>query len=168
MGWGYRILGGTAAVLGAASLVCALLTLPPGLLLPESGWLMVASGASAFLLFGAAVVWSLVSVGRPRRLWSPLRCLPGKVQAGLGALVAGGAVLMLVDLPQGPGPQSPKAEYGSYHAFEKTTREWVEIFSRAEYEALVESEQRGVHAGAGLFLGIAAVLFLSMGELRRR
>ncbi|MGK5447138.1 hypothetical protein [Streptomyces radiopugnans] len=168
MGRCYRILGGTAAVLGAASLACALLTLLPGLLLPESRWLTVASGASAFLLFGAAVLWSLVSVGRPRDLWMPLRCLPGKVQAALGALVAGGAVLVLVDLPQGPGLQSPKAEYGSYYAFDKTAQEWVEIFSRAEYEALVELEERASHAGASLFLGIAAALFLSMGELRRR
>ncbi|MFP8944279.1 hypothetical protein ACLIYM_22950 [Streptomyces fenghuangensis] len=168
MGWGYRILGGTAAVLGSVSLVCALLTLLPGLLLPESRWSAVASGTFIILLFGAAVVWSLVSVGRPRRLWLPLRCLPGKVQAALGALVAGGAVLTLVDLAQGSVLRSPKTEYGSYYAFDKTTREWVEIFSRAEYEALVELEQRGVHADASLFLGIAAALFLSMGELRRR
>ncbi|CAL9485649.1 hypothetical protein SUDANB106_03160 [Streptomyces sp. enrichment culture] len=75
---------------------------------------------------------------------------------------------MPMSLSSGHGLQNPETEYGAYHAFDTTTRERVEIFSRAEYEALVELEQRTFLGGGSLFLFVAAALFLSMGELRRR
>lgn len=169
MGRGYRFFGGTAAVLGAASLVCALLTLLPGLLLPESGWLTGVSVGSAFLFLFAAALWGFSSVSDRRMLWTAFRCLPGKAQTELGMLVAGGVALTAVTMLQGLGrPSSPKVEGGRHYAHETAPRGWVEILSRAEYEALVELEQRLSHGISSLVLGIAAALFLSMGELRKR
>jgi hypothetical protein len=168
MGWGYRLHGGVAAVLGTVSLACALLTFLPGVLLPESGWSVSVGMLSAFLLFMAAMLWGVVSVSDRRALWTAFRCLPLRAQQALSVLVTGSAVLVLVTMLQSDGRQSPKAEDGRYHAFETAPRGWVEILSRDEYETLVEREQRLFHGLAGLLLGGASAAFLSMGELRRR
>ncbi|NEE32188.1 hypothetical protein G3M53_42920, partial [Streptomyces sp. SID7982] len=85
----FTLHGGAAAVLSAAALVLAGLTWLPGrgvLPLFEPAWPMAVVIIPAFLLFLAALVRQFATGADRSAQWQAFRCLPGRVQAGLGFL----------------------------------------------------------------------------------
>ncbi|WP_371605922.1 MULTISPECIES: hypothetical protein [unclassified Streptomyces] len=169
MEWSFKLHGGTAAGSSALLLSLAALTWLPGTLpLTGSKWPMAAIVVFLLPVFATALVRMFLSKADRHSMWLAFRCLPGRVQAVLGALVISGAVLMLFSTAGAGNRQAPEVKDGRYFVFEMTpdTRGTIEV-SHSEYEAVLESDQRFMLAIPGLLLAGAAYVVLAAGELRR-
>ncbi|MEI5034688.1 hypothetical protein RB201_24150 [Streptomyces sp. S1A(2023)] len=94
----FKLHGGVAVALSVAALVLAVLTWLPGALpLFEPVWPMVAAVCLALLLLLAAVVRHFAAGADRSAMWQAFRCLPGRVQAGLGFLSLAGAAVVGLD-----------------------------------------------------------------------
>ena len=169
MEWSFKLHGGIAAGLSTVLLLLAALTWLPGTLpLAGSKWPMVAIVVLLFPIFIAAVVRMFLSGADRYSMWLAFRCLPGRVQAVLGALAISGVLLMLFSTAGTGNWQAPEVKDGRYFVFDTTpyARGTIEV-SHSQYEAVLESDQRSMLAIPGmLFAGAAYVVFVA-GELRR-
>ncbi|MEW2065703.1 hypothetical protein [Streptomyces sp. NPDC007346] len=173
MGWTYKLHGGVAAALSAALLVLAVLTWVPGTSpLFEPQWTVAAAFVTAFLVCGAVVVRMFLASADNRALWQAFRCLPGRAQAGLAALVVAGVAVLVFDVAgwgSEPGRlQDAETRDGRYFAHDPRpdTRGTVEI-SKSEYQALVPGSRRMFIAIPGVLLAGASCAVLAVGEVRR-
>ncbi|MFH9292825.1 hypothetical protein [Streptomyces sp. NPDC017520] len=169
MRWSFKLHGCAAAALSVAALVLAALTWLPGALpLFEPVWPMVAVFCLALLLLLAAVVRHFAAGADRSAMWLAFRCLPGRVQAGLGFLALAGAVVVGLDAAGDRRLQDAEVREGRYVAYDTsvTTDRAVEL-TRDEYLALLPSSRRWVFAIAGLMAAGAAAGVLTVGELRR-
>ncbi|MFV0137932.1 hypothetical protein ACLGIH_32925 [Streptomyces sp. HMX87] len=169
MGWTYKLHAGAAAVPGIVLLVLTALTWLPGTLpLTESGWPMAVIVVLLFPIFISALVRVFVTRADRHSLWLAFRCLPRRVQTGLGALAVSGVVMMVFSTAAQGNLQSAEVKGGRYYAFDTTphARGTVEV-SRSRYQAVLESDQRSMFAIPGLLLVGAAYAVLAAGELRR-
>ncbi|MFD8632132.1 hypothetical protein [Streptomyces sp. NPDC059533] len=169
MGWTFKLHGGLAAVLGAVLLVLTALTWLPGTLpWTRATWPMAVIFVLLFPIFLSALVAALLA--RPdRHLVRPaFRCLPRRVQLGLGVLVASGVAMMLLSSAGEGNWQSAEVKEGRYFAFDATprARHTVEV-SQSQYQAVLESDQRMMFGVPGLLSVAAACVVLVAGELRR-
>lgn len=170
MRWSFTLHGGAAAVLSAAALALGGLTWLPGrgvLPLFEPAWPMVVVIIPAFL---AALVRQFATGADRSAQWQAFRCLPGRVQAGLGLLAATSVAVMAMGVVAGAGERLQDAEVseGRYVAYDTsvTTDRAVEL-TRDEYLALLPSSRRMMFAVPGLLGAAAAAIVLAAGELRR-
>ncbi|MEV3933854.1 hypothetical protein [Streptomyces sp. NPDC049944] len=147
----------------------AMVTWLPGTLpLAGSQWPMVAIAVFLFPIFIAALVRMLLSRADRHSMWLAFRCLPGKVQAALGALVISGVTLMFFSTVGGGNWQAPETKDGRYFVFDTTpgARGTIEV-SHSQYEAVLESDQRFMLAIPGMLFAGAAYVVFAAGELRR-
>ncbi|GAA4762411.1 hypothetical protein GCM10023329_04850 [Streptomyces sanyensis] len=169
MGWTYKLHAGVAIGLGCLLLVSAALTWLPGTpSWTEAGWPV---GVVALLLVPvlvAAPVRVLLTRADRRALWWAFRCLPGGVQAGLGALALTGIVLEGLGASGGSTLQAAEVREGRYYAFETApyARGTMEI-SRSRYLAVLEDDRRVWLTAPGVLCVVAAYAVLAAGELRR-
>ncbi|MFJ4499994.1 hypothetical protein [Streptomyces sp. NPDC088864] len=150
-------------------LLVAMLTWLPGTLpLAGSKWPMVAIVVLLFPIFGAALVRILLSGADRHSMWLAFRCLPGRLQAVLGALAISGVLVMLLSTAGAGSLQSPEIKDGRYFAFDTAThaRGTIEV-SHSEYEAILESDQRSMFAIPGMLFTGAAYAVFAAGQLRR-
>ncbi|APS18978.1 hypothetical protein TK78_08455 [Streptomyces sp. Tue 6075] len=173
MRWSFTLHGGAAAVLSAAALALAGLTWLPGrgaLPLFEPAWPMAVVIIPAFLLFLAALVRQFATGADRSAQWQAFRCLPGRVQAGLGLLAVTSVAVMVIGAVAGAGERLQDAEVreGRYVAYDTsvTTDRAVEL-TQDEYLALLPSSRRMMFAVPGLLGAAAAAIVLAAGELRR-
>ncbi|MEV7859059.1 hypothetical protein AB0O86_09550 [Streptomyces hirsutus] len=167
MGWSFKVHGGVAAGLGAVLMVLAGLTWLPGtLLLIEEGGLLALIVVLLFPILMAAAVRLLLARADKAQVWQALRCLPGKVQAGLAVLVLSGMAMMFLSMGREGNLQSAEVRDGKYFAFDTTARGTVEL-SRERYQAVLEADQRSMLTIPGVVLVGAACAVLAAGELRR-
>lgn len=167
----FKLHGGAAAALSAAALVLAALTWLPGALpLIEPAWPMVTVFCLALLLFLAALVRQFATGADRSAQWQAFRCLPGRVQAGLGFLLVSGAVVIVLGFVAVGDQrlQDAEAREGRYVAYDTSvpTDRAVEL-TRDEYLALLPSSRRMMFVVPGLLSATAAALVLAAGELRR-
>ncbi|MFC9794968.1 hypothetical protein ACFVJI_20185 [Streptomyces sp. NPDC127584] len=169
MGWSFKLHGGLAAGLGTALLVLAGLTWLPGTLhLSASGWPTAAIFALLFPIFIAALVRVFLRRADRHDMWLAFRCLPGKVEVALGALVLSGVTLLTVSGVGEGNVQAAEMKEGRYFVFDTTPykRGTVEV-SRSQYLDVLESDQRSMFAIPGVLFVGAAYFALTAGELRR-
>ncbi|MFF8586332.1 hypothetical protein [Streptomyces althioticus] len=167
MGWSFRVHGGIALALSAWVLLSVVLAWLPGES-PLAGmtWLVT---AGVFLLVGiAAWVRVLLCKADKKMLWLAFRCLPGRLQAVLGALAVAGVLLTLVGASQGDNLQTDGVEDGRYYVYDTTPlhKGRAEV-SQSAYEDVREREQRGVLPVFVAVFAVVAGAVLSAGELRR-
>ncbi|MFG2758299.1 hypothetical protein [Streptomyces wuyuanensis] len=169
MGWSFKLHAGIAAGLSGVLLLLAALTWLPGTLpLTGSKWPVVTVVVLLFPIFIAAVVRGILTRADKHSIWLAFRCLPGKAQAALGALVISGVVLMIFSTAGETNLQAPEMKDGRYFVFDTTpyARGTIEV-SRSQYIAVLESDQRSMLAIPGLLFAGAAYAVLAAGELRR-
>ncbi|WP_234382677.1 hypothetical protein [Streptomyces dysideae] len=149
-------------------LLAALTWLPGTLPLAGSKWPMAAIVVLLFPIFAAALVRMFLSGADRHSVWLAFRCLPGKVQAVLGALVISGVALMLFGTAGAGNLQAPEVRDGRYFVFDTTpyARGTIEV-SHSQYVAVLESDQRSMLAIPGLLFAGAAYVVFAAGELRR-
>ncbi|WP_328762824.1 MULTISPECIES: hypothetical protein [unclassified Streptomyces] len=169
MGWTFKLHGGFAAVLGSVLLVLTALTWLPGTLpLTGAKWPLAVIVVLLFPIFVSALVRALLA--RPHRdsLWPAFRCLPRKVQLGLGALVVSGFAMMVFSSTGDGHLQSAEVKEGRYFAMDSTPQahRTVEV-TRSQYQVVLESDQRMMFGIPGLLFVGAACVVLVAGELRR-
>ncbi|MDW4909349.1 hypothetical protein RB628_29410 [Streptomyces sp. ADMS] len=165
----FKLHGGIAAGLSTVLLLLAALTWLPGTLpLAASKWPMVAIVVLLFPIFIAALVRVFLSGADRYSMWLAFRCLPGRVQAALGALAVSGVLLMLLSEAGAGNWQAPEAKDGRYFVLDTTphARGTIEV-SHSQYEAVLESDQRSMLAIPGILFAGAAYVVLAAGELRR-
>lgn len=169
MEWSFKLHGGIAAGLSTVLLLLAALTWLPGNL-PLAGlkWPMVAIVVLLFPIFIAALVRMFLSGADRHSMWLAFRCLPGRVQGFLGALVISGVVLMLFSTVGAGSWQAPEVKDGRYFVFDTTphARGTIEV-SHSQYEAVLESDQRSMLTIPGILFAGAAYFVFAAGELRR-
>ncbi|MFT9668379.1 hypothetical protein ACMZ5F_14810 [Streptomyces rhizosphaericola] len=169
MGWTYKVHGGVAAGLGAVVLALAALSLVPAAApLLESQWLGVTVFALAFLSHLSALARVAVARADKRALGRAFRRLPGRVRAGLVALIVAGVAMTVFDMVGARGLQSPEERDGRYFALDTTpgARGTVEI-SKSRYQSLKLSESRWMLGIPGVLLVAASCAVLAAGEVRR-
>ncbi|MEW2556813.1 hypothetical protein AB0957_34475, partial [Streptomyces zhihengii] len=108
---------------GAVLLMAAALTWLPGTL-PWAGarWLPVVMLVAAFPVVVAAVVRGILAKADRATLWVAFRCLPGRVQAVMAALVALGLAVVFSPGGGSGSLQEPEARDGRYVAFNTAPR----------------------------------------------
>ncbi|MFI2431591.1 hypothetical protein [Streptomyces sp. NPDC018693] len=165
-----------AAGLGAVALLLGALTwLPANLPLPKEDW---ATGTILALVVPTALAALLrLALARPdlHAAWLALRCIPGRVQAVLGALLLSGIALALLTWGTGGSPAPAKEEDGLYFVYTGQRQQvspgrykgLVREVSRDQYAAAVDHHQRTVCAFLGLLSVGAACVTLTTGEVRR-
>ncbi|WP_063782269.1 hypothetical protein [Streptomyces vietnamensis] len=169
MGTRFKVLAALTGGMSALMVLTALLTLLPGRLpLPPDEVLMGIAFAVAFPLGAWTVVEGVLSRAERSMQWPAFRCLPGRVQLAVGALVVLAVLTAFADAATGSSRQSSDVREGRYYAFETSrgNRGTVEI-GRQEYEELEESSRRGSLAIPGVMLAVLTALILVNGELRR-
>ncbi|CAM5519603.1 hypothetical protein [Streptomyces hirsutus] len=167
MGWSFKLHGGVAAGLGAVLLPLAWLTWLPGTLpLLDGRWLLPLNVVVVFPTVMAALARLVLARADKAQVWQALRCLPGKVQAGLAVLVLSGMAMMFLSMGREGNLQSAEVRDGKYFAFDTTARGTVEL-SRERYQAVLEADQRSMLTIPGVVLVGAACAVLAAGELRR-
>ncbi|MEU0160608.1 hypothetical protein ABZ154_17685 [Streptomyces sp. NPDC006261] len=165
MGWTCKLHGGVAAGLGAVVLALAALTWVPGTLpLFEPRWVVPAAFSSAFLMGMSAFVRVLLTRSHMSGLRQAFRCLPGRVQAGLAALAAVGALLVSGTAVE--DSRDVEVRDGRYVAYDAHEHRMVEV-AKSEYLALLPSSRRIFLAVPGVFLVVASCAVLAAGEVRR-
>ncbi|WP_225877251.1 hypothetical protein [Streptomyces resistomycificus] len=149
-------------------LLAALTWLPGTLPLVGSKWPMVVIVVLLFPISIAALVRMFLSGPDRHSVWLAFRCLPGNLQAVLGALVVSGVVLMLLSSVDAGNLQAAEVKDGRYFVFDTTphARGTIEV-SHSRYLAVLESDQRSMLAIPGLILAGAAYVVFAAGELRR-
>ncbi|MFJ2561215.1 MULTISPECIES: hypothetical protein [unclassified Streptomyces] len=149
-------------------LLAALTWLPGTLPLAGSKGPMVVIVVLLFPIFTAALVRMFLSGADRHSVWLAFRCLPGKAQAVLGALVISGVVLMLFSTAGTGNLQAPEVKDDQYFVFDTTphARGTIEV-SHSQYVAILESDQRSMLAIPGLLFAGAAYVVFAAGELRR-
>ncbi|MFF0478278.1 hypothetical protein [Streptomyces sp. NPDC004284] len=165
----FKVLAALAGGMSALMVLAALLTLLPGRLpLPSDEVLMGVAFAVLFPLGAWTVAEGFLSGDERSMQWPAFRCLPGRVQWAVGALVVVAAVTAFADVATDSSRQSSGVREGRYYAFETSrgNRGTVEI-GRQEYEELEESSRRGSLAVPGAMLAVLTALILVNGELRR-
>ncbi|CAO0830420.1 hypothetical protein ACTFBT_28835 [Streptomyces microflavus] len=171
MGWTFKLHGGIAAALSTVLLALAALTWAPGTVgWFEPQWTVAVAFVPAFLICVAAIGRMILASGDKHALWQAFRCLPGRVQAGLGALAVAGVVIVAIHAAGSePGRlQDAEKRDGRYYAFDPRpdTRGTVEI-SKSEYLALLPESRRIFIVIPGVLLAGASCAVLTAGELRR-
>ncbi|WNF29803.1 hypothetical protein RI138_24865 [Streptomyces sp. C11-1] len=131
-------------------------------------WVALAGFVSAFLALVSALVRLAVAGADKYVLGQAFRCLPGRVRAGLAALIVAGVAIAVFDIAGSRGLQHPEVRDGRYFALDTTpgARGTVEI-SKSQYQALERSGLRAMLAVPGVLLVGAACMVLAAGELRR-
>jgi hypothetical protein len=121
-----------------------------------------------FPIFVTALARMLLTRVDRHLAWLAFRCLPGKAQAALGALVISGIALMLFSMVGAGNLQGPEIKNGRYFVFDTNpyARGTIEV-SRSQYVDVLESEQRAMLAISSLLFAGAAYLAFAAGELRR-
>lgn len=171
---GFIVHAGAALTLGVLCQVAGLLTFLPGPSLSGDGGPVpgvVVALLLPLLLGAVARAFALTARGvdiRGNRAlqWLALRCLPGIVQVALaGVFVVGVALIATTVLAQG-SLRAGEAAHGRYYAV-RTDRPGHEVVrvSRAEYEDLVEQDERFLVAALGMLAGAAAAVTLVTGQL---
>ncbi|MFI0932046.1 hypothetical protein ACH4RG_09915 [Streptomyces sp. NPDC021019] len=124
----------------------------------------------ALSLFLAALVRQFATGADRGAQWQALRCLPGRVRAGLAFLLLSSAAIIAMEFVAAGDQrlQDAEARQGRYVAYDTSvpTDRAVEL-TRDEYLALLPSSRRMMYVIPGLLSATAAALVLAAGELRR-
>ncbi|KUO22232.1 hypothetical protein [Streptomyces dysideae] len=166
----YKVRAGIGAGTSTVLLTLAALTFVPGASMSKdaAAGVMVLGLLVAVPLMIVGLVQGALAKADKSTMWLAVRCLPGRVQAGLAVLGVAGAVLGGTVMGSPADLAEPQIRNGLYYAEDRSERPWKRIeISCSQYETIVRSDQRAMFTIPGAMLAITACLTLAYGELSR-